>query len=60
VTTEDTALQGAVLDMQTALQALKEKGSLDEASGLVASFAERQRLVDKQRFDALERRYAYP
>lgn len=53
----NAALQGAILGMQAALGALKERGSIDEASGLVASFKERQRLVGKTEFDALERRY---
>ncbi|HXP97402.1 MAG TPA: isocitrate lyase/PEP mutase family protein [Telmatospirillum sp.] len=54
----NVALQGAILGMQTALRALLERGALDEASGFVASFAERQRLVDKPAFDAMEQRYA--
>jgi 2-methylisocitrate lyase-like PEP mutase family enzyme len=52
----NAALQGALFGMQTALRALKEKGVLDESA--VASFAERQRLVDKAAFDAMETRYA--
>ena len=55
----NAALQGAVQGMQTALRALRERGSLDEASGLVAAFVERQRLVNKPKFDEMERRYAY-
>lgn len=54
----NVALQGAIQGMQSALSALRERGSVDEAEGLVATFAERQRLVDKPRFDALARRYA--
>ena len=54
----NAALQGAVLGMQRALAALRDHGAIDEASGLLASFAERQRLVDKPGFDALERKYA--
>ena len=46
----NAALQGALLGMQTALKALKQNGVLDESA--VASFAERQRLVDKAAFDA--------
>lgn len=53
----NVALQGAVLGMQTALEHLKSNGSLDE-SGPVASFKERQRLVNKPFFDALEQKYA--
>jgi 2-methylisocitrate lyase-like PEP mutase family enzyme len=55
----NAALQGAVQGMQTALRALHERGSLDEGSGLVATFIERQRLVDKPQFDEMERRYAH-
>jgi 2-methylisocitrate lyase-like PEP mutase family enzyme len=54
----NAALQGAIQGMQTALRTLRDKGALDEASGLIATFAERQRLVDKPTFDAMERRYA--
>jgi 2-methylisocitrate lyase-like PEP mutase family enzyme len=53
----NAALQGAVHGMQVALRQLKEAGRLDEG-GPVASFAERQRLVRKKRFDELEHRYA--
>jgi 2-methylisocitrate lyase-like PEP mutase family enzyme len=55
----NAALQGAVQGMQTALRVLRDKGVLDEGGGLIASFAERQRLVDKPRFDEMERRYAH-
>jgi 2-methylisocitrate lyase-like PEP mutase family enzyme len=54
----NAALQGAVHGMQQALQALQRDGRLDESGGLVATFAERQALVRKSAFDALERRYA--
>jgi 2-methylisocitrate lyase-like PEP mutase family enzyme len=54
----NVALQGAIKGMQTALMALRDHGAVDEASGLTATFAERQRLVDKPRFDALSNRYA--
>jgi 2-methylisocitrate lyase-like PEP mutase family enzyme len=53
----NVALQGAVYGMQAALGQLKHDGRLDE-SGPVASFSERQRLVQKPLFDALEKRYA--
>jgi 2-methylisocitrate lyase-like PEP mutase family enzyme len=52
----NAALQGAIHGMQGALRSLREEGALDEAA--VTSFAERQRLVDKAAFDAMERRYA--
>jgi 2-methylisocitrate lyase-like PEP mutase family enzyme len=51
------ALQGAIAGMQAALKHLKSNGRMDEASGLVANFAERQRLVKKPMFDELERKY---
>ena len=54
----NAALQGAVRGMTLALQGLRDGGRLDEDSGLVATFAERQALVRKDAFDALERRYA--
>jgi hypothetical protein len=41
---------------QTALKALKRNGFLEESA--VASFAKRQRLVDKGTFDTMEVRYA--
>ncbi len=53
----NAALQGAVRGMTTAMQALQIDGRLDEASGLVATFAERQALVRKDEFDALDTRY---
>jgi 2-methylisocitrate lyase-like PEP mutase family enzyme len=52
----NAALQGAVHGMQTTLSALKASGVLSE--GAVTSFAERQRLVDKPAYDAMEVRYA--
>jgi 2-methylisocitrate lyase-like PEP mutase family enzyme len=54
----NVALQGAILGMQTALKQLKTTGRMDESSAMVASFAERQRLVKKSLFDELERKYA--
>jgi 2-methylisocitrate lyase-like PEP mutase family enzyme len=54
----NVALQGAIKGMQEALAALRDRGALDEAAGLTATFTERQRLVDKPRFDALSNRYA--
>jgi 2-methylisocitrate lyase-like PEP mutase family enzyme len=54
----NTALQGAIHGMQTALRTLIETGTMDEQRGLVATFAERQRLVQKPFYDELERRYA--
>ena len=54
----NAALQGAVKGMQLALGELKTSGRLDESSGLVATFKERQSLVDKDVFDQLEKKYA--
>jgi 2-methylisocitrate lyase-like PEP mutase family enzyme len=53
----NAALQGAIAGMQKALTALREMRRLDEDPALVASFAERQRLVRKPEMDALEQRY---
>jgi 2-methylisocitrate lyase-like PEP mutase family enzyme len=55
----NAALQGAVLGMQKALGALRDHGALAEDPTLIAPFAERQRLVGKPDFDALERRYSH-
>lgn len=54
----NAALQGAIAGMQAALSELKVRGFLDESSGKIASFADRQRLVQKPLFDELERRYS--
>jgi 2-methylisocitrate lyase-like PEP mutase family enzyme len=56
----NAALQGAILGMQNALGELKSRGRIDETSPTVAGFAERQRLVQKPLFDALERKYIVP
>ena len=53
----NAALQGAVFGMSAALTRLRDTGRLDEDSGLVASFAQRQQLVQKDLFDALALRY---
>jgi 2-methylisocitrate lyase-like PEP mutase family enzyme len=53
----NVALQGAIYGMQAALGQLQRDGSLGE-DGPVASFKERQRLVQKPFFDDLEQRYA--
>jgi 2-methylisocitrate lyase-like PEP mutase family enzyme len=54
----NVALQAAVLGMQAALGELRRKGHMGDAAQLVADFSERQRLVHKDEFDALERKYA--
>src|SRR5262245_44816586 len=54
----NTALQAAVLGMQRALKHLKQHGRVgDGAKDLLATFAERQRLVDIASFQAMERKY---
>lgn len=53
----NVALQAAVKGMQAALGELRRKGHMGEAIGMVADFAERQRLVHKDHYDALERKY---
>lgn len=54
----NAALQGAVAGMQKALTVLREEQQVQESSGLVATFTERQRLVNKPIWDALEQRYS--
>ena len=54
----NAALQGAVMGMQKALTVLRDEKEVKESSGLVTPFAERQRLVGKPEWDALEKRYA--
>jgi 2-methylisocitrate lyase-like PEP mutase family enzyme len=54
----NVALQGAIAGMQSALKQLQTTGRMDGSSPLVASFAERQRLVKKPFFDELEKKYA--
>ena len=53
----NAALQGAVMGMQKALTTLRDAKEVQESSGLVTPFAERQRLVGKHEWDALETRY---
>jgi 2-methylisocitrate lyase-like PEP mutase family enzyme len=53
----NVALQAAVQGMQVALRQLRQDGRLEEG-GPVATFRERQRLVRKGDYDALEKRYA--
>jgi 2-methylisocitrate lyase-like PEP mutase family enzyme len=54
----NAALQGAVRGMVDALTRLKLDGVLQEDPALVASFAERQSLVQKPLFDELAQRYS--
>ncbi|MFL6626655.1 MAG: oxaloacetate decarboxylase [Burkholderiaceae bacterium] len=53
----NAALQGALAGMQRALTVLRDTRRIDEDPTLVAPFAERQRLVGKPEWDALEKRY---
>jgi 2-methylisocitrate lyase-like PEP mutase family enzyme len=53
----NTALQAAVLGMQRALGRLKQDGQMGDAGDLLASFTERQRLVDIAAFQEMERKY---
>ncbi|KRC20958.1 MULTISPECIES: isocitrate lyase/PEP mutase family protein [unclassified Acidovorax] len=53
----NAALQGAVAGMQKALTVLRDTKRIDEDPALVAPFAERQRLVKKSEWDALEQTY---
>lgn len=53
----NAALQGAVAGMQKALTVLRDEREVQESGGLVTPFAERQRLVGKPDWDALEKRY---
>jgi len=54
----NTALQAAMKAMSDALGALKRDGGVHNVIDRLAGFEERQRLVDKDFYDALERKYA--
>ncbi len=53
----NAALQAAIKGAQEVLGALKRDGSLADVAGRLASFEERQRVLRKDRFDAVEARY---
>lgn len=53
----NAALQGAVAGMQKVLTVLRDTKRVDEDPALVAPFKERQRLVGKPEWDALEKKY---
>lgn len=55
----NAALQGAVAGMQKVLAQLRDTHEVREDPTLVAPFAERQRLVGKPFWDALEKKYAW-
>jgi 2-methylisocitrate lyase-like PEP mutase family enzyme len=54
----NAALQGALAGMHKVLAQLRETRRIDEDPALLTPFAERQRLVGKAHWDALEGRYA--
>ncbi len=54
----NAALQGAVAGMQKALTVLRDTKQLMEDPAIVVPFAERQRLVGKPEWDALEKKYS--
>jgi 2-methylisocitrate lyase-like PEP mutase family enzyme len=54
----NAALQGALRGMTDALQNLKNNGLLEEDPSLVATFAERQLIVQKDYFDDLDKKYS--
>jgi 2-methylisocitrate lyase-like PEP mutase family enzyme len=54
----NAALQGAVHGMNQALNHLKKTGELKEDPSLVATFAQRQSVVKKEDFDALEKKFS--
>ena len=51
------ALQAALHGMRRALGELRKNGQIGDASAFAVDFVERQRLVGKPEFDALERKY---
>jgi 2-methylisocitrate lyase-like PEP mutase family enzyme len=53
----NTALQAAVFGMQRALKHLSENGEMGDTTEMLTGFAERQRLVDIQSFQDMERKY---
>lgn len=54
----NAALQGALAGMSKVLTVLRDTRRVDEDPALVTPFAQRQRLVGKADWDALERRYS--
>jgi len=54
----NAALQASVAGMQNVLGHLKAQGSLHGVENQLATFTERQRLVQKPHFDALEKKYS--
>lgn len=54
----NSAMRAAISSVQFVLQSLLKEGSTKAVLDHIASWGERQRLVDKPRFDEMERRYA--
>ena len=54
----NAALQAAIAATRHVLGGLHRHGTLDSVADALASFSDRQRIVRKEHFDALERRYA--
>lgn len=54
----NTPLQAAMRAMSGVLRSLKQNGDLDNVIDQLADFDERQRLVDKDFYDALEQKYS--
>jgi len=54
----NAALQAAVAGMQKVLGHLHARGTLDGVTPFLADFEERQRLVSKPHYDALEKKYS--
>lgn len=55
--TTNAALQGAVMGMQKAPTTLRDAREVQESSGLVTPFTDRQHLVSKPARDVLEMRH---
>src|SRR5712671_7241278 len=53
----NVALQSALRGMQEALSVLRQDGRMGDAVKLAVDFSERQRLVGKPEFDAMEKKY---
>lgn len=56
----NSAMRGAVVGMRAVLQSLAKHGDTSAAHDLMISWADRQDLVRKPEFDALDARYADP
>ena len=56
----NAALQGAIQGAGDVLRHLRAEGSIEGVMEKIATFAERQRLVAKPEYDALEKKYAPP